>query len=478
MVTRRGYLLALVVSGLMGLVWTLLNAGSVPAYGDSLEYLHTAQTLQVDQYRTILYPFALRILGVVSDRTAQPFTLWIYAFQWMTLSLSTALFVYAAIKVLRLGWTRRQTCLVTVGATLVVVTNPLIAHFSIALMSDSLASSLTIAAIASLALALPGDPTRAFPDWKWLALALLLLFLMASSRVDKFYAATVICIATILWTVCARRRQAKVTKGKAAAVITLLLATLATVAGVNKATQTYNPDRPPLDASSLAFNRVVWPHLAETYPYLSPRVKAVISPEEAAHFDQHNNNVYPLLARLLKSDPGNRAIINEMTLTTLRQFPAAVIGKAAFDISKYTFPNVTFPLELAHVLPLSTASDWTRSRMKQVTPRLTDAALWVSQAVFLLGGLPVALAMLLRAERPRIRWQLIAWLVALVITSNSLLFGLEAGMDAHIRYALPTYTLFQASVAAMSLTWVLTTPREGKRTTASFPEPAAIPSRR
>jgi hypothetical protein len=433
--------------------------------------------LQVDQYRTILYPFVLRILGVVSDETAQPFTIWIYSFQWLALSLSTALFVYAAIRVLRLRWTRRQTCLVAAGATLIVVTNPLIAHFSIALMSDSLASSLTIAAIASLALALPGDPTSVLPDWKWLALALLLLFLMALSRVDKFYVATMICMTTIMWTMYARRRQALITVGKTVAVIALLMVVLTIVVGVNRATQTYNPKRPPLDASSLAFNRVVWPHLAETYPYLPPRVKAVISPEEATHFDQHNNNVYPLLARLLRSDPGNRAIVNEITLTALRRFPARVIGKTAFDISKYTLPNIAFPLELAHVLPLSIASDWTRSRMEQITPRLTDAALWISQLVFLFGGLPVTLAMLLRTGRPRIRWQLIAWLVATLIASNSLLFGLEAGMDAHIRYALPTYTLFQAAVAAISLAWVLTMPRS-KHTAATPLELAALLPRR
>lgn len=473
-VTRRVYLLALVVSGLMGLVWTLLNAGSVPAYGDTLEYLQTAQTLKVDQYRTILYPLALRTLGVVREGAAQPFTPWIYAFQWLALSLSAALFVYAATKAMRLGSTRHQTCLVIVGATSIAVTNPLIAHFSIALMSDSLASSLTIATVASLALAIPDDPARAPPNWKWLAVALPLLFLMALSRVDKLYAAAAICIATIFWAMCARRRQPALTKRNIAVVTALLLATIAATVGVNKVTQTYNPDRPPLDASSLAFNRVVWPHLAEVYPYMSAQVKGVVSPEEAKRFDQHNNNVYPLLARLLKRDPGNRAIINNMTLTTLRRLPAEVIGKAAFDVCKYTFPNVAFPLELAHVLPLSTGSDWTRSRMELVTPWLTDAALWTSQAVFLFGGLPVVLATLRRAGRQRIRREPIAWLTTTMIASNSLLFGLEAGMDAHIRYALPTYTVVQALVAAMSLNWVLTRRRNGKRTMISDKTPATV----
>ncbi|MDG2540118.1 hypothetical protein P5Y53_20745 [Dyella jiangningensis] len=458
-ITQRAYLLALIVSAGIGLTWTLLNAGSVPAYGDSQEYLHAAQTLRVDQYRTIFYPFVLRILRVVNDGMATPFTPLIYAFQWLALALSTTLFVHAAISLLRLGWSSNRARLVTIGTTLMVISNPLIAHFSLSLMSDSLASSFTVAVIASLALALSGPGAQAGPRWKWLAIALLLLFFMAFSRVDKLYSAAVICLC-VVWAICARRGQVVFPARIAATVIGLLVVTLAGVVGINKATQTYNFDRPPLDLSSLAFNRVVWPHMAETYPYLSRRVKVLVSKQDAEHFDQHNNNVYPLLAELLKSDPGNRAVINEITLTTLRRFPAQVAGKTAFDLTKYTLPNFTFPLELAHVLPESIATDWTHTRMQQVVPTFTDVALGISHVVLLLGGVPIALVMLQRKDRPRIGGQLMAWLAVIVIVSNSLLFGLEAGMDAHIRYALPTYTLFQATVAAMSFAW-LTKPCKG-----------------
>ena len=452
-VTRRVYLIALIVSAGIGLAWTLLNAGIVPAYGDSQEYLNAAQTLRVDQYRTILYPFVLRMLWVVREGVAAPFTPLIYAFQWLALALSTTLFVHAATSLLRPNWSKRRTRLMTIGATLMVISDPLIAHFSLSLMSDSLASSLTIATIASLALALSGQGAQAGPRWKWLAIALLLLFFMAFSRVDKLYLAAVICLCAV-WAIYARRGQAAFPARIAATVLGLLVVTVAAVVGVNKATQTYNVDRPPLDLSSLAFNRVVWPHMAETYPYLSRRVKAIVSKQEAEHFDQHNNNVYTLLAGLLKSNPGNRAVINEITLTTLSRFPAQVAGKTVFDLAKYTLPNVAFPLELAHVLPESVATDWTHTRMQQVVPAFTDVALWISQIVFLLGGVPITLAMLQRKDRPRIGDSLMAWLTVIVVVSNSLLFGLEAGMDAHIRYALPTYTLFKAAVAAMSLAWL------------------------
>lgn len=452
---RRCSLLTFGLSVITGLVWTLLNATHVPAYGDTQEYLHAALTLQVDQYRTILYPLTLRLLGVVRDGVGAPFTPWIYGVQWLMLCLSTALFVLAFTITLCPRWPRRRIWWVVTGSTLAVVSNPLISHFSLALMSDSLASSLSLAAISCVVIASLGIAKRSKLDATWLIIALLALLLLAISRVDKLYLAFAICLVAVLHSAMTYKAEKLPAGGKALLWHAGLYAGVLVAAwGLNRETQTVNHDRPPLDLSSLAFNRVVWPRLSETYPYLSPKAKAFISPGDAAHFDEHNNNVYPLLANLLKSDPSNRSVINEITLTTLRKFPAQVAGKTVWDITKYTFPNVAFPLELVHVIPQSIATDWTRSRMAQATPLATDVALYISQGTFLFIELPVALAILLRNRRP-IGRPLVLCLVITVIATNSLLFGLEAGMDAHIRYSLPTYTLLQAIVATLFFDWLL-----------------------
>jgi hypothetical protein len=48
------YVFVLAAAALIGLIWRALNAGTVPTYGDTTEYLRAAQSLQIDQYRTIL----------------------------------------------------------------------------------------------------------------------------------------------------------------------------------------------------------------------------------------------------------------------------------------------------------------------------------------------------------------------------------------------------------------------------------------
>ena len=45
--------------------------------------------------------------------------------------------------------------------------------------------------------------------------------------------------------------------------------------------------------------------------------------------------------------------------------------------------------------------------------------------------------------------------LSLAIIVNSLLFSLEAGMDAHIRYALPSYTIIITGLATLFFGYIL-----------------------
>ncbi len=56
----------------LSLVWALPVSSSIPLYGDTPEYLRLAQSLHVDQYRTVLYPFLLRTLGVIPNGLTSP----------------------------------------------------------------------------------------------------------------------------------------------------------------------------------------------------------------------------------------------------------------------------------------------------------------------------------------------------------------------------------------------------------------------
>jgi hypothetical protein len=237
-------------------------------------------------------------------------------------------------------------------------------------------------------------------------------------------------------------------------VVLIVVAAIGMASVLNRATQAYSPYRPPLNFSTMAFNRVVWPRFARVYPYLSTRARSLATIDDATHFDVHNNNVYPFLAKTRIGHPENAALVDEITITTLKTFPLQVAGETAFDMVKYALPNVVFPLELVSVLPKSTATDWTYTRMNKPHPTFTDAWLLLSTCEFFLVQLPAALSFL-RRRRAR-DWALSPLIVLAMIAAafNSVLFGLEAGMDAHVRYALPTYILILETVIVLSLLWL------------------------
>ena len=304
---------------------------------------------------------------------------------------------------------------------------------------------------------------------------------MALSRVDKFYLGVALVVLTGVWLLRTTVRSPTPSRCDGVCHSFLLVGALGAVLLINGVTQTPNPNRPPLDLSSLAFNRVVWPRLARVYPYLSPEAHALIPPAEAVRFDTHNNHVYPLLSRLRQGGEHQR-IINEITLTTWRTFPVAVVGKTIFDVAKYTLPNLAFPATRRLDTPLvgrdavdDLAHDVGPPSPHRGHPHRRPNPLLVMQ-------LPLAIAALL-VRRDLIGRPLpIVWLIATAILTNALLFGLHSGMDTHIRYALPAYVMIHASAVLLSLLWLCRTPTPlaGAQVTdaaprLSRPGPAEIP---
>jgi hypothetical protein len=448
---RCVYLLGTIGVVSLGVIWMVYNASVIPAYGDTVDYLERARTLHVDQYRTILYPAFLKISGVVPHRVGAPSTAVAYAIQWSAVAASTALFAAALANGLLTFRTGPRTSLALVLATVVLVaTNPLVAHFAFSVMSDSLATSFTMAFIGSLVFA--AGCASSSRSRLWLGIALLCFFLMALSRVEKLYAGGALVLITAVWLFGnSTPLKGPFARRRALVIVGLLAGMLGVAAMVNRVTQIHDPSQASLDLSSMAFNRVVWPRLARVYPHLSPEARALIPFDEAVRFDAHNNNVDGLLIR----NRDNRRIIDEITVTTLRTFPAAVIGKTIYDLAKYAFPNLAFPLEGASILPESIATSWTLSRMGMAHPRLTRIALVGAEVFFLIVQLPLAVAIVV-SRRERELWTYPAcWLAATAIVINAVLFGLASGMDAHIRYALPAYVMCHASVTLLSLLWLI-----------------------
>jgi hypothetical protein len=278
---------------------------------------------------------------------------------------------------------------------------------------------------------------------------------MASLRVEKFYIAIMVALGSLFLMILYTRHYSLKKKLVSRFIVVLFLITsVGTVLMIKEKTSIVNANRPPMDIRSLIFNRVVWPRMGDVYQFLPVTLKAQITPEEAMQFDSHNNFVFPFLVKtLLKKD--GKTQISTITYLTLQCFPLRIIGRILFDFGKYTVPNFAFPLEMVDILPKSAATSWTVSRMEMFTPKLTSVYLLVGVIqfcvfiAFLLGIKTSSINMLTKSFSLTPPVFLI---VAMTILLNSTIFTLSFGMDAHIRYALPTYTILHIIVVTFTIT--------------------------
>ena len=179
---------------------------------------------------------------------------------------------------------------------------------------------------------------------------------MSLIRIDKLYFGLIVFLSFVALLAFQNKSQGNRRRKTAIAfsIFSLCVAMLC-VSIVKSETQIYNPNRPPLNISSLAFNRVVWPRMSDAYEHFPVKIKEKITKAEARKFDEHNNNVYPFLVKTLQED-GGKDIISSITRITLEHFPIQVAAKTVFDFAKYTVPNLAFPLESMSILPTSVAT--------------------------------------------------------------------------------------------------------------------------
>jgi len=171
--TGTGPLVVVVLIGqlllvLLGIVWWFTNLGARPDYKDSNNYLELAQSLHVDEFRTLFYPLVLRGLETVAMFFGCRLELLVYFVQTILALISIAYLsrtlwdVTAATE--RFSDLKRVAALprqALIGAfAMLVFCQPLVNHFALSVMTDSLAASFTTAGLASLIRISTLDDTR------------------------------------------------------------------------------------------------------------------------------------------------------------------------------------------------------------------------------------------------------------------------------------------------------------------------------
>ncbi|MDR6926900.1 hypothetical protein [Pseudomonas sp. BE134] len=434
---------SLLANAVIGVLWICRNFNFIPVYGDTPEYFALSKTLVVDQYRGVFYPAIIRVASILSEIFATTPQVLIYAMQ-LFLALIAA-FSLCTLILRNRPFAKVVSLVVAISVTL----NPLIAHFCMSVLTDSLAASFTVIFSAALIRACAKEATvkRFFINS---LIAALTLTLLSTLRVDKLY----LSIAVFLLALCALclSRKNKSSIYKLLVGLLLLVVSVGSAIAIKNTTTVYNSQRPPLDFSSMAFNRVVWPRLTEVYPYLSDAVKSHITMADAELFDSHNNYVFPLLTRELAKADGKKTI-DAVTLATIKYFPLQVATNTLFDFTKYSLPNLQFPLEAYNILPKSAGTSWTIERMEMLRPLTTKIYLIIGLIQFIAVGLLVVWFFSTQVSIYKLCKEnyLTVLIILSTIFTNSALFALSSGMHAHIRYAIPTYTIIQILLASSAM---------------------------
>lgn len=446
-------LIFVLLDAFAGAIWISRNISDIPQYGDTTEYLKLSKDLVVDQYRGILYPYFINRSNYMADLLGLNIQHVIYFFQILLTFFSSQLLAFAVLpKLHKRDFSRQLTAFIT---GVVVLLDPLVAHFSLTILTDSLATSFTMFFLSFLIFALKDTKKQI----SYIAIATCFFILMSLIRVEKLYFGLIVFLSFVV--LLAFRNKGTDNFGKIAIIFSIcsIFMAVACVSFIKSETQIYNPNRPPLDISSLAFNRVVWPRMSNAYEYFPVKIKEKITKAEAEKFDEHNNNVYPFLTKTLQHNDG-KEFISSITRITLEHFPLQVAAKIAFDFAKYTLPNLAFPLEALGILPTSVATDWTITRMDMSQPRLTKVFLLLGALSFFAMLAYTSQSFLLKTQeaflnRMCLLLNPVVIVITLAIVVNSILFTLFAGMDAHIRYALPSYAIILTVVATLFFGYII-----------------------
>jgi len=434
----------------IGVIWWVANLGIIPPYGDTRQYFELSESLKVDQYRTLFYPLLLRGLRgsarLLHTRIELVVDLLQTAAALMSVAyLGRALWDVAATttRFAFLGRVSPTNRRLVIGASAVVVfTEPLVNHFALSVMTDSLAASFTTAGVAALVrIAVLGETRLRNGIVGWLT-----IFAASFMRTEKVLVfASVIALALAVLAAwgpratgpggpLSRRRRLRIV----ALLATLLVTPGAVVFAINRATQTADYGWPPATVAVRLFVRTTWPHLADIRPQLSPEAQATLSAADASRFDGNYNEYLSLVPRLLRSAGGTDRLINEISLVALRRHGVDIAASTAVDALRNVAPMIAYPVDIA--VSARSASRWTDSRMSMAHPRLTRIYLVVATIVLVAVQLPLLfLALIRRAGRePRIAFA--AVLVIGTALANAVLYAMLKGQQ-NVRYAMTAYVL-------------------------------------
>ena len=314
----------------MGIGWLIQNITAIPCFGDSTEYINLSQSLQLDEYRTILYPLILRGAIAIGNRMHVPFQVLVYMGQIL---LSVGSIYYVCWNLLSCedkpaDW--RKCLFYSLG----IMTIPVVNFLNLTLLTDSLALSFMLVILVQIGKVWKCEKLHAV-DIGLLAAAFLLETLV---RADRIYSCTLyLLVYSVIYLI------KKVNWRRFVIVIVTVVLTACMAIGINRGTQTPGLyGRVSTNFDFVLLDRVVWPNMASNYDDFSEDIKNSISMEEAMKFDEHNNNVMYYLAPMLEERVGTERasmMYREMAATVWKNEAGKVMRDTAKCFLGFFFPH-------------------------------------------------------------------------------------------------------------------------------------------
>ncbi len=351
-----------------GFHWMITNITGVPTFGDTTEYLQLSESLALDEYRPILYPLFLR--HIIRLCKYLPF-----AYQSVVYLIQSILCYFAIWYVLtysigKLFCHKKKYIYVSFMAyiSLYIMCIPMISFMNFSILTDSLANSFLLIALGAIC-RLFGEPKAQFKSYIVILISMLLEYL---TRADRLYSCSLFLI--IVFGVYLIKKRGNYVLWKTLVLVCVVFGV--TIGGtklVNHFTQ--HPGlygRIQTNFEFILLDRIVWPNMSDTYNDFPDEIRAVITPEEAAVFDNHNNNVMYQMAPSLESRVGAgkaHEYYRVMAKIVLKNYPIKVIGDITEDIVCVIFTPVS--ALLSHYGLVQKNDNWNLACCSNINPELS-----------------------------------------------------------------------------------------------------------
>ena len=480
----------------LGVAWLAQNLDAIPDYGDTGDYLQLAQTLEVDAYRGIAYPAFIagvnRLPGGAgllrsagrgeSGPKMKAGVLYLQVIQLLASLAGLAYFLRVFVVPVEpragAGWVAR-----TAGVLLLLLLlfDPLVVHFGLSVMTDSLALAASLVFCAALADFGLGRTRR------WLSGPVLLasFVLAASLRVEKLWVLACATLATLaVWLLVQRRAKPEeraLPLARALGIAALVLAGSLIVSYLHPSAQADGRRWPMYD--SMLHARIVFPNVSKVYDQLPQRVQSRLSRNDARTHDTDSIVGFRVINKVTgdsgrswvkdrrqagadgtrpSAERERRAMLETIAGVVLRERWLALTADIIKDALENVAATLSFYVRLGILARTGDVScaDGTQKTYEVLSKRRPRASLRFVASSVLLVLFSTALAALALARRRKSgapwieRRTLVTWVpVAAFVLANACAFALRADM-VHIRYMLLAHAAFLVLVFRGALDWL------------------------